>query len=48
LTKSTIFSGSATALFFAVVPTITFEPSNKITDGVIRSLSAFGTICGLP
>ena len=35
-------------IFFAVVPTITFEPSNKITEGVIRSLSALGMICGLP
>ena len=25
-----------------------FVPSNKITDGVMRSLSAFGMICGLP
>src|SRR5207248_1049451 len=47
-TKSAIFSGSATALFYATVPTITLVVSKKITEGVLRSVSEFGMICGFP
>src|SRR3978361_1624607 len=41
-------SGSATELFFACVPTAALPPSNRITEGVIRSLSALGMIWGFP
>src|SRR4051812_17903574 len=41
-------SGSATELFFASVPTTALSPSNRMTDGVIRSLSELGMICGFP
>src|SRR5579862_880778 len=48
LTKSTIFSGSETAFCLASVPTMALLPSNRMTEGVIRSLSELGMICGLP
>ena len=35
-------------LLFPPPPTIAFVPSNKTTDGVIRSLSELGMICGFP
>ena len=39
LTRATTFAGSTFADSLAVLPTMTLSPSNRTTDGVIRSLS---------
>ncbi len=48
LTRETTRCGSTLAASLAVLPTMMLSPSNRTTEGVIRSLSWFGTITGLP
>ena len=48
LIRETTRSGSTLADSLAVFPTMMFSPSNRTTDGVIRSLSWFGTMTGFP
>ena len=48
LIRETTRCGSTLADSLAVLPTMMLSPSNRTTDGVIRSLSWLGTMTGFP
>ena len=48
LIRETTRCGSTLADSLAVLPTMMLSPSNRTTEGVIRSLSWLGTMTGFP